>query len=225
MKFLFDFFPILLFFIFYKLYGIYAATAVAIVAALAQNAFYYLKHKKFETMHLITLVVITVLGSLTLIFQNKSFVMFKPTAVYWIIAIAFLFSQLVYKKPLVRKMMGHAIEVPDAIWRNANYFMASTFVFFGVLNIYVANFYFKAENLLLSKSDLKLNLDNCATYYSGEIVQLCQNAKNMEEQWVNFKLFWMLGLTFILMATLTLYLYKHATNKDEDGNLTNEESD
>ena len=33
MKFLFDFFPILLFFVAYKLYDIYVATAVAIVAA------------------------------------------------------------------------------------------------------------------------------------------------------------------------------------------------
>ena len=37
MKFLFDFFPILLFFVAYKLYDIYVATAVAIVAAAVQT--------------------------------------------------------------------------------------------------------------------------------------------------------------------------------------------
>ena len=112
MKFLFDYFPILLFFIVYKLYGIYAATAVAIIAAIAQNIFYYLRHKKFETMHLITLAVIIVLGGMTLFFQNKAFIMWKPTAVYWAIALAFLISHWVYKKPLIKKMMGKAIEVP-----------------------------------------------------------------------------------------------------------------
>ena len=219
MKFLFDFFPILLFFVFYKVYGIYAATAVAIVAAIAQNAFYYLKHKKFETMHLITLAVITVLGTLTLVFQNKSFIMFKPTAVYWVIAIAFLVSQIVYKKPLVQKMMAQAIQVPDHVWRKANHGMALAFVLFGVLNIYIANFYFKAEGLLLAKSNLKLELTNCATYYSGELIQLCNNAKDMEEQWVNFKLFGMFGLTIVVMIILVIYLSMNVLNKDSDESL------
>jgi len=217
MKFLFDYFPILLFFIVYKLYGIYAATAVAIMAAIAQNIYYYLKHKKFETMHLITLAVIVVLGGMTLIFQNKAFIMWKPTAVYWAIALAFLISHWVYKKPLIKKMMGKAIEVPQDVWHKANYGMALFSVFLGVANIYVANFYFKAESLLLAKSNLKLNLENCATYYSGEIVQLCQNARDMEEQWVNFKLFGMLGLSMILIIVLVIYLSMHATNKDENG--------
>ncbi|MCW8900686.1 MAG: septation protein IspZ [Gammaproteobacteria bacterium] len=225
MKFLFDFFPIALFFIFYKLYGIYAATIVAIVAAIAQNAFYYLRHKKFETMHLITLAAITILGGLTLFFQNKTFIMWKPTAVYWIIAIAFILSQLVYKKPLIKKMMGSIIDVPDKIWRNANYGMSFGFILFGIINIYVANLYFKAESLIVAKSNLEIKLDNCATYYTGELIQLCNNAKIMEEQWVNFKLFWMLGLTFVLMALLTAYLYKYATNKDDDGSLINAEND
>lgn len=219
MKFLFDFFPIILFFVFYKIYGMYTATAVAMVAAIAQNSFYYLKHKKFETMHLISLAAIIVLGGTTLILQNKAFIMWKPTAVYWAIALAFLISHWVYNKPLTKKMMSQAIKVPDHIWRKANYGMASVFILFGIVNIYVANFYFKAESILLSKSNIKLNLDSCTTYYAGELVQLCQNAKDMEEQWVNFKLFWMLGLTFVLMTGLIIYLYSHATNKDENGSL------
>jgi intracellular septation protein len=225
MKFLFDFFPILLFFIVYKLYGIYAATAVAIAAAIVQNAFYYLKHKKFETMHLITLAVIIVLGGMTLIFQNKAFIMWKPTAVYWAIALAFLISQWVYKKPLIKKMMSKAIEVPEDVWNKANYGMALFSVFLGFANLYVANFYFKAENLLLAKSSLKLNLDSCATYYSGELIQLCEYARDMEEQWVNFKLFGMLGLSLILMIILVVYLSINATNKDENGNLTSLDND
>ena len=225
MKFLFDFFPILLFFIVYKLYGIYAATAVAIIAAILQNAFYYLRHKKFETMHLITLAVIIVLGGMTLFFQNKAFIMWKPTAVYWAIALAFLISHWVYKKPLIKKMMGKALDVPENVWIKANYGMAFFSVFLGVANIYVANFYFKAESLLLSKSNLKLNFDSCATYYSGELIQLCQNAKEMEEQWVNFKLFGMLGLSMILMIILVIYLSMHATNKDENGELISIDND
>ena len=84
MKFLFDFFPILLFFIAYKLYGMYTATAVAIAASFVQVAAFWLKNRRFENMHLITLGLITVLGGATLLLQDRAFFMWKPTAVNWL---------------------------------------------------------------------------------------------------------------------------------------------
>lgn len=48
MKLLFDFFPIVLFFIVYKFFGIYTATAVAMVASVTQVAFYRLKFQHYE---------------------------------------------------------------------------------------------------------------------------------------------------------------------------------
>jgi len=214
MKFLFDFFPILLFFIIYKLYGIYAATAVAIAGSILQNAFYWYRHRKFENMHLVTLALIVVLGGATLIFQNKAFIMWKPTAVYWAFALAFLGSQFIGEKPLIKRMMAHAIEVPDRIWRNANISMGLFSVFLGIANLYVANFYFTAEDALLSASNLKLDLSDCAGYYSGDAVQLCQHAKDMESIWVNFKLFGMLGLSIAFLVGLGVYLSLHVKDKD-----------
>ena len=79
MKFLFDFFPILLFFIAYKMYGMYVATAVAIGASFVQVGAFWLKHRRFEKMHLITLALIAVLGGATLLLQDRAFFMWKPT--------------------------------------------------------------------------------------------------------------------------------------------------
>ena len=95
MKFLFDFFPILLFFIAYKLYGIYVATAVAIAASFLQVSLYWLKHRRFEKMHVVTLVLIAILGGATLLLQDKAFFMWKPTAVNWAFALGFFLSQLI----------------------------------------------------------------------------------------------------------------------------------
>jgi intracellular septation protein len=216
------FFPILLFFIVYKLYGIYAATTVAIAGSILQNAFYWYRHRKFENMHLVTLALIIVLGGATLIFHDKAFIMWKPTAVYWAFALAFLGSQFIGEKPLIKRMMAHAIEVPDRIWRNANISMALFSLFLGVANLYVANFYFTAEDALLSASNLELNLADCAGYYSGDAVQLCQHAKDMESIWVNFKLFGMLGLSIAFLIGLGVYLSLHV--KDQDNLQTTTES-
>ena len=86
MKILFDFFPLILFFAAYKFYGIFVATAVAIIASILQVGFFWVRQRRFETTHLITLAVIVIFGGMTLIFQNDIFIKWKPTIVEWIFA-------------------------------------------------------------------------------------------------------------------------------------------
>ncbi len=137
MKFLYDFFPILLFFIAYKLYGIYAATVVAIVASLVQVGLFWFKHRRFENMHLITMALILVLGGLTLWLQDETFIKWKPTIVNWAFAAAFLGSQFIGQQTLVQRMMGSAIELPTAVWSRLNLAWVLFFTALGLANLYV----------------------------------------------------------------------------------------
>ena len=50
MKFLFDVFPVVLFFVAFKLFDIYVATAVAIVASFLQIGWLWLRGRKIENM-------------------------------------------------------------------------------------------------------------------------------------------------------------------------------
>ncbi len=138
MKFLFDLFPILLFFIAYKLYDIYIATAVAIAAAFVQTGLYWLKHRRFEKMHVITLVILVLFGGLTLLLRNPVFIMWKPTIVNWIFATVFLGSHFIGSRTLIERMMGHAITVPVTVWTKLNGAWVIFFVFMGTINLYVA---------------------------------------------------------------------------------------
>lgn len=138
MKFLFDLFPILLFFVAYKMYDIYVATAVAIGAACVQTGLFWLKHRKFEKMHLITLAILIVFGGLTLVLRDPVFIKWKPTVVNWMFGAAFLGSQFIGKRTLVERMMGHAISVPTPVWSRLNWAWILFFISMGLLNIYVA---------------------------------------------------------------------------------------
>ncbi|MGD8619514.1 MAG: septation protein A [Gammaproteobacteria bacterium] len=138
MKFLFDLFPILLFFLAYKLYDIYVATAVAIGAAFVQTGAYWLKHRKFEKMHLITLGILVLFGGLTLALRDPVFIKWKPTVVNWLFGISFLGSQFIGQRTLVERMMGHAITVPTPIWSRLNWAWTLFFLGMGLLNLYVA---------------------------------------------------------------------------------------
>lgn len=138
MKLLFDLFPVVLFFIAYKMYDIYTATAVIIVATIAQVSYMYLKHKRVERIHLITLALILVLGGLTLVLQDEAFIKWKPTLVNWGFALVFLGSHFIGSKPIIRRMMDGAISLPDVIWVRLSMMWIAFFIISGLTNLYVA---------------------------------------------------------------------------------------
>jgi intracellular septation protein len=138
MKFLFDFFPVLLFFVAFKLYDIYVATAVAIAASAAQVGWVWLKHRRVERMPLITLALITVLGGATLVLQDEQFIKWKPTVVNWLFASVFFGSQFIGKRTIIERMMGQNMQLAATVWVRLNLAWVAFFIAMGILNLYVA---------------------------------------------------------------------------------------
>lgn len=139
MKFLFDFFPVLLFFVAFKVTGdnIYIATAVAIAATVVQAGLYWLKHRRLENMHIITLVLLVVFGGATLLLQDEVYIKWKPTVVNWLFGLAFILSQFVGERPVIQRLMGQAVNLPHDVWYRLNLFWAVFFIALGFLNLYV----------------------------------------------------------------------------------------
>ena len=138
MKLLFDFLPILFFFIAYKFYGIYAATVIAMSASLLQIAFFWCKYRKVETMPMVTSVLILFCGTATLLLHNELFIKWKPTIIDWVFAVLFLGSQLLGKKPFIQSLMGDKVNLSQVIWRKLNLSWVIFFIVMGVVNLYVA---------------------------------------------------------------------------------------
>lgn len=138
MKLLIDFFPIILFFVAFKAWGIYAATAVAIAATVVQIAYLRIKTGKVETMQWVSLVIIVLFGGATLIAQDEDFIKWKPTVLYWLMGGALLVGQLIFKKNLLKKLMGAQLQLPESVWNNLNWAWTGFFAVMGVLNIWIA---------------------------------------------------------------------------------------
>ncbi len=138
MKFLADFFPVLLFFVAYHFFGIYVATGVAIGAAVLQVGYLWLRHRKVEKMQWVTLGLLVVFGGMTLILHDPLFIKWKPTVVNWLFAVAFLGSILFRGPTLIQRMMGHAIELPPPIWSRLNLAWGLFFILLGAANLHVA---------------------------------------------------------------------------------------
>lgn len=141
MKQLFEFFPIVLFFIAYKLYGIYVATEVMIGATTLGVALTWLKYRQVTSMQWITLVLAIVLGGATIYLHDERFLKWKLSIVEWLFGIAFLGSQFIGKKPFVERMMSSNLTLPASVWKRLNLMWGSFFISVGFINLYVMQHY------------------------------------------------------------------------------------
>lgn len=194
MKLLYDFFPVILFFVAYKAYDIYVATAVIIVASVLQTTLHWLKHRRVNRMHLSTAVLVTVFGGITLALRDPMFIKWKPSIVNWLFALVFLGSQFVGRKPVVQRMMeglqpdsedgdgptGNPAGLPlsDSDWRTLNSMWWVFFLLMGALNLYVVYNY-------------------------------------SEDTWVNFKLFGMIGLTLVFALLQGIWIARRLPEDEQ----------
>lgn len=138
MKFLFDVFPVVLFFATFKLYDIYVATAVAIAATFVQIGWVWLRQRKVENMLWVSLAVIVVFGGATLALQDETFIKWKPTVLYWLFGAALAVAALAFKKNLIRAMMEGQVALPDEVWAKLQASWIAFFALMGALNLFVA---------------------------------------------------------------------------------------
>ncbi|CAM4345481.1 septation protein A [Bordetella muralis] len=173
-KFLFDLFPLILFFIAYRFADIYTATAVAIAASVAQFVWLRATGKRIEMTHWINLSVIVIFGGATLWLHSDVFIKWKPTVLYWLFGGALLGSRFLFGRNLMRRLLGTQIELSDTAWDKLNLSWALFFLAAGAINLYVA--------------------------FSGHFT---------ESQWVNFKVFGLMGLLLVFVIGQSLWLGKH----------------
>ena len=138
MKFLFDLFPVILFFAAFKFFGIFVATGVAIAATFAQIGWVWFRRRKIDGMLWASLAIITVFGGLTLVLHDETFIKWKPTILYWTLALGLAGSSLFFSKNLIRALLGDQVTLPEDVWRKLNWSWIGFFTFMGFANLAVA---------------------------------------------------------------------------------------
>ncbi|MFA0066457.1 septation protein A [Vibrio breoganii] len=137
MKQLLDFIPLIIFFVLYKMYDIYTATGALIVATALQLIVTYVMYKKVEKMQLITFIMVTILGGMTIFLHDDNFIKWKVTLVYAVFAIGLIVTQLI-GKPVIKGMLGKEITLPDSVWNKINWAWTLFFTGCAALNVYIA---------------------------------------------------------------------------------------
>jgi len=149
MQLLFDFLPVIAFFVAYKLADIYVATLVIIIATFLQVSIYWIRTRRVNPMHLVSAGLVFVFGGLTLAIRDPAFIMWKLTVVNWLFAAAFLTSQfpLFGGRPLIQRLLTSTdaqLNLAPALWRRLNLMWVAFFLFIGATNIVVFSYFDEA---------------------------------------------------------------------------------
>jgi intracellular septation protein len=208
LKLLFDFLPIILFFVAFKVadankaaaaafatshFGfivsggivgaeeapVLLATVVVVIATLTQVAWLAARGKKIDLMLWVSLALVVTMGGLTIWLHSETFIKWKPTLLYWVMAAALLIASLVWRKNLIRTLLGEQLTLPEPVWQRLNIAWAAFFALMGALNLWVA-FHFATPT------------------------------------WVNFKLFGLMGLLLAFALGQGLYLARYMSDDEKE---------
>ena len=141
MKFLIDFFPILLFFIAYKMADIYNATGILMAATVLQMLLVWRMEGKLQTMHKVTLGLVLTFGALTLGLHDERFIKWKPTLLYAGLAVALAVAHGVFKKNALQSLLGQQLKLPSPVWHRLNVSWVLYCIFMASINGYVAAYF------------------------------------------------------------------------------------
>ncbi len=113
--------------------AVYWATGIFIATTLAAIAYCKITRGKIPPVLIVTGVLITVFGGLTIALHNEEFIKIKPTVMYVFFTLA-IASSLIIKQNVWKLMFRHVFELPDRIWDVLAMRWAGLFIFMAILN-------------------------------------------------------------------------------------------
>ncbi len=112
---------------------LFLATAVIMAATAVSIALSLILMRSVPIMPIVTLVVVSVFGGLTLYFQNEIFIKMKPTIINTLFGVALL-GGLFFNKSLLKTVMGMAFAIDDKGWKILTFRWGLFFLILAVVN-------------------------------------------------------------------------------------------
>lgn len=133
-KLLLDFAPLGVFFVAYKFADIMTATVALIAATVLSLTVIYVVERKIALAPLISGVLVAVMGGLTILLADETFIKVKPTILNLAFAAILLGGVYGFKKGLLKYVLDVAISLSDAGWILLSKRWGYFFLFLAALN-------------------------------------------------------------------------------------------
>ena len=132
LKFLTDFGPLVIFFYYYYDSGKDLKVAIPpfIIETIIALAVVWILEKKLPKIPLLSGILITFFGGLTIYFNNPVFIFIKPTIINILFGFALIFGKYYSSEPILKKLMGKSVSLTDQGWHLLT--KRWTYFFFGL---------------------------------------------------------------------------------------------
>ena len=137
------------------MFGVRDAAIVLVIATIVQMIVLKLKYGVIEKQQKIMAIAVVFFGLLTAYFNEIKYLQWKVTIINALFAIVLLVAQFQFNTPLVKKLLGKEIQLPDNVWNKLNLGWAGFFILCMLVNIYISEnmsdnawVYFKSFGLL-----------------------------------------------------------------------------
>lgn len=132
-KFAVDFGPLVIFFLANARWGIFAATGAFMAAVAVSLTASFALERRLAPVPLVSAILVTAFGGLTLYFEDELFIKVKPTILYSLFA-AILFGGLALGRSLIKPLLRSVLPMDDEGWRRLTFRWACFFVAMALLN-------------------------------------------------------------------------------------------
>ena len=102
------------------MFGVREAAIVLVIATIIQMVVLKLKYGMIEKQQKIMAIAVVFFGLLTAYFNEIKYLQWKVTIINALFAIVLLVAQFQFNTPLVKKLLGKEIQLPDNVWNKLN---------------------------------------------------------------------------------------------------------
>ena len=122
LKFVTDIGPLAIFFYIYYMNdkNLKIAIPPLIVATIISVLLVWIIEKKVPLIPLISGILISLFGGLTIYFDNPIFIYMKPTIINILFALALFFGKYFTNEPILKKILGKSMPLSDEGWKILN---------------------------------------------------------------------------------------------------------
>lgn len=116
--------------------AVYIATGLFIASTIAAIAYHKVKRGRIPPVLIVTGVLVTAFGGLTILLRDQTFIQLKPTVVN-LFYVAAILGSLLFRLNIWKLLFGHAFNLPDRIWNVLALRWAGFFFFMALLNEFI----------------------------------------------------------------------------------------
>jgi intracellular septation protein len=117
------------------------ATSAAALAALAQLAWLKARRRRVGAMQWAMLIIVLALGGLSVWLHGTSYTKWQPSVMFWALGLVLWLSPLLFGRNLLKLLLQSRIALPPKVWHRLNFSWVSFLAGMGLLNLWVAHAY------------------------------------------------------------------------------------